>query len=107
MIWTPSKGEMNADRPDVRAELGETERQAIRDGAALLLSEDGSASKVAKLWNAAGVFSVYGLPWVDATVLATLKRPALGGYLVHGGKVVGKLEGEPILTQRTHDRLQA
>lgn len=105
--WTPGEGQTNADRPDVPAELVERERQALRDGAALLLAEDGSASKVADLWNAAGLLSVTGLTWVPNTVLPTMKRSSLGGYLVHDGKIVGKLEGKPILDKRTYDRLQA
>ncbi|MET7993090.1 recombinase family protein [Amycolatopsis sp. NPDC005232] len=107
LTWVPAEYETKADRPEVSAKLVERERQALRDAATLLLSEGGSGKKVADQWNAAGIHSVYGLEWIPATVVATLKRASLGGHLVHDGKIVGRLEGERILDKRTYDRLQA
>ncbi|RSM46347.1 recombinase family protein [Amycolatopsis balhimycina DSM 5908] len=105
--WTPGKKQTEADRPEVSAELVATERQALRDAAKLLLSEDGSMGKVVDLWNAAGVRTAAGREWVHASATATMQRPALGGYVAHNGIVAGRMEGEPILDQRTYDRLQA
>lgn len=105
--WTPGDGETDADRPEVSAELVERERQALRDGAKLLLSEDGSMGKVVAQWNAAGIRTAAGREWVHASASATLQRASLGGYVVHEGAIVGRLEGEPILDQRTYDRIQA
>jgi DNA invertase Pin-like site-specific DNA recombinase len=107
VAWSPGEGESNADRPEVSAELVARERDAIRDGVKLLLSEEGSARKVVDLWNEVGIRTAAGREWVHATVSATLQRPALGGYVVHAGAIVGRLDGEPILDQRTFDRLQA
>ena len=107
LAWIPGEGQTRADRPDVSAEQVERERQALRDGAVLMLTEGGSGSKVAAAWNEAGVLSVHGLEWIPTTVMATLRRPALGGYLVHEGKIMGRLAGEPILDSRTYDRLTA
>src|SRR5947208_9958817 len=99
--WKPGNGQTNADRPDVPAELVERERQALREAAALLLSEDGSMGKVVDMWNAAGIRTAAGREWVHASATATMQRPALGGYLAHEGKAVGRADGEPILDQRT------
>lgn len=106
-LWSPGPGEKNEDRPYVSAEQVERERAGIRDGAELALSEDGSAQKVADLWNGRGLRSVNGLEFTADTATATLKRPALGGFVVHEGKIVGRLPGEPILDKRTYERLQA
>ncbi|WIX83054.1 recombinase family protein [Amycolatopsis carbonis] len=107
MTWKPGEGETNADRPEAPAELVDQERRAIRDAAELLLSEDGTGWKVLKMWNGAGIRTVYGRNWIHSTVMFTMQRPALGGYLVHDNKIVGRLKGEQILDQRTYDRLQA
>ncbi|WP_370934664.1 recombinase family protein [Amycolatopsis sp. cg13] len=105
--WTPGEGETNADRPDVSPEVVEREREAIRAGAKLLLSKGGSAEKVAALWNGMGLRSMTGKEFIPTTVSATMKRPALGGYVVHEGEIVGRLPGKAILDKRTYDRLQA
>ncbi|MFD2494731.1 recombinase family protein [Amycolatopsis jiangsuensis] len=105
--WVPGPDETNADRPQVAGEQVERERAAIRDGAELLLSEDGSAQKVADLWNGRGLRSVNGLEFTADTATAIMKRQALGGFIVHHGAVAGRLPGVPVLDQRTFERVQA
>ncbi|MCU1682922.1 MAG: Recombinase zinc beta ribbon protein [Amycolatopsis sp.] len=105
--WKPSKGQTNADRPEVSAELVEAEREGIRDAAAGLVSGALSGGEAVEMWNAENLRTATGLEWVHASMSATMKRVSLGGYVVHDGEIVGRLEGEPILDQRTYDRLQA
>jgi len=105
--WVPAEGESKADQPDVSAELVERERRAIVEAAEGLVSGSMSAGDVVTAWNATGLRTVAGREWIHATVTATMKRLSLGGHVVHEGKIVGRLEGEPILSERTYDRLQA
>ncbi|MBB4684635.1 recombinase family protein [Amycolatopsis jiangsuensis] len=105
--WEPELGQTNADRPEVAGEQVEQERAAIRDAAVLLLSEDGSAQKVADLWNARGLRSVNGLEFTSDTATAIMKRQALGGFVVHNGEIAGRLPGEAVLDKRTFERVQA
>lgn len=104
--WTPGDGQTSADRPMVSAELVQRERQAIKDAAKAIVT-GGSLSAVARQWNREGLRTAAGREWVPITVRETLQRPTLGGVIEHEGKPVGRLDGEPILDQRTFERLRA
>lgn len=67
-----------------------------------------SINEVTRRWNnAEGLRTAAGREWVHVSVREALKRPTLGGAIEHDGKPVGKLDGEPILDQRTFERLRA
>jgi site-specific DNA recombinase len=106
LTWQPGPGQTNADRPQVSAELVARERAAIRKAADDLLTE-GNCAAIAREWNAAGLWTAAGREWVPNTVRDTMKRPTLGGVIEHAGVPAGKLSGEPILDQRTYERLRA
>ncbi|MFB9727295.1 recombinase family protein [Haloechinothrix salitolerans] len=104
--WKPGPDETKADQPMVPMELVERERQAIRDAAEAILTGT-SVREIARQWNKAGLRTAAGREWVQVTVRETLKRKSLGGIIEHDGKPVGRLPGDPILKQRTFERLQA
>jgi hypothetical protein len=104
--WPPGPGQTKADQPMVSANLVARERQAIRDAAKDILTGV-SINEIARRWNKAGIRTAAGRKWVHVTVRETLKRSTLGGVIEHEGKPVGRLEGEPILDQRTYERLRA
>lgn len=104
--WTPGESETKADQPMVPMELVERERQAIRDAARDILTGV-SINEITRRWNAEELRTAAGREWVHVSVRETLKRPTLGGIVEHDGKPVGKLDDEPILDQRTFERLRA
>jgi site-specific DNA recombinase len=104
--WTPGPGETKADQPDVSADVVARERQAIKKAADDLLTEVNYA-KIAREWNAAELWTAAGREWVPNTVRDTMQRPTLGGVIEHHGETAGRLPGEPILDQRTYERLRA
>ncbi|MEU0535655.1 recombinase family protein [Amycolatopsis tolypomycina] len=104
--WKPGKGQTKADRPMVSADLVARERQAISDAARDILTGV-SINEIARRWNKAGLRTVAGREWVPVTVRATLTRSTLGGVIEHQGRPVGRLAGDPILDQRTYERLRA
>ncbi|MGH3451890.1 MAG: recombinase family protein [Haloechinothrix sp.] len=104
--WTPGRGETKADQPMVPADLVERERVAIRQAAEDVLTGV-SINEISRRWNVEGLRTAGGREWVHVSVRETLKRPTLGGVLEHDGRPVGKLDGEPILDQRTFERLRA
>ncbi|MFC0434905.1 recombinase family protein [Kutzneria buriramensis] len=106
LTWTPGPGQTKDDQPLVSADQVARERQAIRDAAEAVLTGV-SMCEIARQWNAAGLRTAAGRNWVQVTVRDTLKRPTLAGVIEHEGKPVGRLPGEPILSQRTFDRVRA
>jgi DNA invertase Pin-like site-specific DNA recombinase len=94
------------ERVPVPDSLVAAERAALVQAATDMLAGT-TAAAIAARWNKAGLCHVTGKAWIPTTVKATMRRPALGGYVAHGGEMVGRLEGEPILDERTFDRLQA
>ncbi|MFI5587225.1 recombinase family protein [Amycolatopsis sp. NPDC051758] len=104
--WKPGPDQTKADQPTVPADLVAREQQAIRDAAKDILTGV-SVREIARRWNKAGLRTAAGREWVQVTVRETLKRSTLGGVIEHEGKPVGRLAGEPILDQRTYERLRA
>jgi DNA invertase Pin-like site-specific DNA recombinase len=104
--WTPAPGQTKADQPDVPAELVARERQAIKDAAEALLAGVPMA-EIARQWNTAGLRNASGRDWILRTVGNTMSRASLGGILEHDGVPVGRLAGDPILDERTFERLRA
>ncbi|RZQ65107.1 recombinase family protein [Amycolatopsis suaedae] len=105
-LWTPGPGESEEDRPDVAPEKLEGEREAIRTGTDAQLAGIGLGT-IAAEWNAAGVRSVNGNEFVPVTVRAVLERPANAGLIEYEGKLVGRVDGEPIVDPEKFKRLRA
>lgn len=104
--WKPGEDQTKADQPDVSAELVARERQAIKDAAEALLTGV-PVAEIARQWNAAGLRTATGRKWIVPTVRQTMGRASLGGIIEHEGVPVGRIPGEPILDQRTYERLTA
>lgn len=81
------------------------EAQAIRDGAAQILS-GGSLKDLARTWNAAGFKTRGGGRGFTAnSVRLALVNPRHGGFNVHRGEVIGRGAWKPILDRSTYERL--
>jgi DNA invertase Pin-like site-specific DNA recombinase len=102
LTWRGPEGE----RREVPAELVERERAALREGAAAAVAKI-AMDDVAQDWNERGTLMPDGKQWIGYAARSTLLRPSLGGYVVHDGAVVGKLDGDPILDETTYTRLHA
>lgn len=94
------------ERVPVPDSLVAAERAALVQAAKDMLTGT-SPAVIAARWNKAGLYHVTGREWIPNTVKATMRRPSLGGWIAHDGELVGRLEGDPILDERTYDRLQA
>ncbi|HEX5403157.1 MAG TPA: recombinase family protein [Pseudonocardiaceae bacterium] len=106
LLWQPGPGQTKADQPDVPAALVAREQQALKDAADDLLTGV-KMGEVARQWNAAGLRNASGRDWIGGTVASTMRRASLGGIIEHDGVPVGRMAGEPILDQRTYERLRA
>ena len=84
----------------------QAERRAIADGCRNLLAGR-SLSDIARDWNAAGLRTPRGNPWVFDTVRETLNRATNAGLIEHGGVVVGRMNTEPIRDQDTFAAVRA
>ncbi|UJW35674.1 recombinase family protein [Saccharothrix sp. AJ9571] len=106
MTWVPGSDETEADRPDVSADLVEQERAALREGTDAHLAGIGQGT-IADGWNAAGLLSAQGREWVAITVRSVLLRPTNAGLIEHDGKLVGRMDGEPIVDPDKFARLRS
>ncbi|MEV6624945.1 recombinase family protein [Amycolatopsis sp. NPDC051106] len=106
MTWVPGSEETDNDRPDVPAELVERERAALRDGTDAQLVGIGQGT-LANEWNEAGLRTALGREWIAVTVRSVLLRPTNAGLIEHDGKLVGRIEGEPIVDPDKFARLRA
>jgi DNA invertase Pin-like site-specific DNA recombinase len=104
--WTPGPSETGKERPDVTAVLVEREREALRAGTDALLAGIGQGT-VADEWNADGLRTAAGRAWIAITVRAVMLRPTNAGLIEHGGELVGRIEGNPIVDPEKFARLRA
>ena len=58
-----------------------------------------SLARVAREWNAAGIFTTGGKPWRPNEVRRVLLRPRNAGLMVWRGEVIGKAVWEPIVPE--------
>ncbi|WP_432850814.1 recombinase family protein [Amycolatopsis sp. CA-161197] len=106
LTWVPGRGETDGDRPDVPPGLVEQERAALRDGTDAQLAGIGQGT-LANEWNAAGLRTALGREWIAVTVKSVLLRPTNAGLIEHDGRLVGRIEGEPIVDPDKFARLRA
>ena len=97
------------ERPTASETQVAAERQAIADGCRALVNadKDTSLSAIARAWNAAGLLTPRGNPWMFDTVRRTLVRPINAGLIEHDGVVVGRIEGDPIVDEDLLGQVQA
>ncbi len=94
------------ERLPVSVELVAREVQALRDGAEALLS-GGSLGGLVRQWNTAGLLTPMGNEWILNSLRETFKRATLAGRVEHDGELVGRMDGTPILDEKTFLRLRA
>lgn len=87
-------------------ELRETEAEAIRQGARMILSGD-SLRAVVRDWTARELTTAQGKPWTPLAVRRILTNPRMAGVSIHLGKVVGRGKWPSILDDDTHRALVA
>ncbi len=105
--WDLHERGPNGERVPVPDAVVEHERAMLREAAKLLLAGK-SQEDIAKRWNAIGFYQVTGREWIPKTVSATMQRESLGGWIVHDGVIMGRIdEPDHILDPNTYDRLQA
>lgn len=105
------RGEPNCSRRTFGFEAGNmtphpTEAPALRDVAERILHGETISSVVDDL-NQRGILTATGHQWTIWMLGRVLTRPRNAGLVDHRGKIVGRLAGEPILTQETWERLCA
>jgi hypothetical protein len=70
------------------------------------LPAGGTLTDVQRIWNAAGVTTVNGKPWLNLWDIGrTLCAPRLAGLVAHQGKIVGKGNWPAIIGRGTHEAL--
>ncbi|MCP3804964.1 recombinase family protein [Allokutzneria sp. A3M-2-11 16] len=106
LAWVPGPEETDKDRPDVTADQVERERTALREGTDAQLAGIGQGT-IANEWNAAGLRTALGREWIAVTVKSVLSRPMNAGLIEHDGKLVGRMEGDPIVDPEDFERLRA
>jgi site-specific DNA recombinase len=105
--WRPGEGQVEVDRPRVGAEQVAAERRALREAVSGLLAGLTNQSQIARTWNAAGLWTTEGQPWVNNAVRDTLLRPTIAGRIEYQGELISHLPGEPIIEERAWLRLKA
>ncbi|MEV6899166.1 recombinase family protein [Amycolatopsis sp. NPDC051372] len=106
MTWMPGPDETDKDRPDASADLVEQERTALREATDAHLAGIGQGT-IAAEWNKQGIRTAAGREWIAVTVKSVLQRPTNAGLIEHDGKLVGRIEGEPIVNPEKFARLRA
>ena len=91
--------------PDGRT-IRESEAAVLSELAARLLAGESQDAMIVDL-NSRGIRTSYGKAWTRAGLRQVLLRERNYGAVVHGGQVVARLPGEPILTEETHGRIVA
>lgn len=105
--WTPGPDETEDDRPMVSDELVEREREAIRAGTDAMLAGLSDAG-LAQDWNAKGLLSAMGKPFVRRSAKHVLLRPTNAGLIEEDdGTLIGSMPGEPIVEVEKFERLRA
>lgn len=83
------------------------EVEALRQGAADILERGLTSVALAGRWNKMGLLTTRGNQWGPDDIQRVYRSPRYGGHVVHRGKVVGKVDEEPILDEETYARMQA
>lgn len=86
--------------------LLDSEAELLRDAARRIIL-GGSVGRIAREWNARGVETVTGRPWVTTTVREVLLRPRNVGRRIHRGVDIGPAQWEPILDVGTYSAVRA
>jgi DNA invertase Pin-like site-specific DNA recombinase len=84
----------------------ETEAAVLRELAARLLVGESQDAMIVDL-NRRGIRTSYGKPWTRAGLRQVLTRERNYGAVVYDGKVVARLEGDPIFDEDTYGRIVA
>ncbi|MCT2280312.1 recombinase family protein [Micromonospora chalcea] len=84
--------------------IREAEASVLRDLAERLLAGKSQDAMIEEL-NARGMLTSYGKPWTRAGLRQVLTRPRNAGFIVYQGTVVGRMPGDPILTEEVHNRI--
>jgi DNA invertase Pin-like site-specific DNA recombinase len=82
------------------------EAEAIRDAADRLLA-GASTSSIVNDWDARGIRTPTGRPWLVSSIRRMLMAPRIAGFRSHHGVVVGSGHIPAILDPETHTRLVA
>lgn len=105
--WTPAEGQEESDRPNIPQSQIEREREELQKAVSDVLAQSANSGDIARRWNDAGLLTIELKPWVADKIRNTLLRPTLAGMIEHGGEIVGRMPGKPIIDEKTHRRLQA
>lgn len=89
-----------------RMTVDPTEARHLREAYDYLIA-GGSIMGLCDRWNAAGVTTSKGKPWVPTVAKRLMLNPRLAGLRVHQGEVVGRARWDPIFTTAEHERLAA
>jgi site-specific DNA recombinase len=84
----------------------DTEAKVIQELADRLLAGESQDDMVRDL-NARGITTSYGKPWSRASLRQLLTRPRNAGLVEYKGDIVGRMEGEPILSKDVHNKVCA
>ncbi|MGH3905184.1 MAG: recombinase family protein, partial [Pseudonocardiaceae bacterium] len=89
----------------VSAALVARERVALVEGTRAVLAGVTLAAIGAE-WNEAGLRTVTGRLWTPVVVREVLLRPRNAGLIEHGGELVGRMPGDPVVDLREFERLR-
>lgn len=84
----------------------ESEAVVLRDHTRRFLAGEAQDNLIAEL-NDRGVWTSYGKPWTRAGLRQVLTRPRNCGRIEYRGQIVGRLPGEPIISEEDFDAVVA